>query len=179
MRSGVLYLLARGFVGGLIGFGIWYSLSGPYHDVLAAASQAVMRFCERSPATRLTAAGDVVTIERDDPSDRTHARTSLQLSVLTTGIILLTILFASNRRALSARNLGGYVLAAIVLFVFQVIAVVANVQSIYALQLGQWSDLHYSPWEKNFWGAAAHFFTLVGGQAAAVAMWWALRDRAH
>ena len=175
MRSGVLPLLARGCLGGIVGFGIWFSFSNAYNDVLAAASEAVTRFSERSPATHLRAADDVLTIERDDPADRTHARAELHLSVLTTDIILLTILFATNHRTVSVRNLGGYLLASVVLFGVHLIAVTANVQAIYALQLGRWSDLHYNALQKNAWGAAAHFLTLVGSHALAVAIWWIFR----
>ena len=94
---------------------------------------------------------------------------------LTSNIILLTTLFAVNRRPLSDRNVFGFLLASLTLVVVHIGAVVVNVQSIYALRLGPWSAAHYGAVARNFWGAAAHFYSLIGTFGAAFALWWLFR----
>lgn len=116
--------------------------------------------------------GGTLVIERDDPRDHSHARTALRPSILTWNIILLTILFAANDAPWAPANIGRYLLSCGILFGSHVLAVVANVESIYALQLGAWSDQHYNAVEKNFWGASAHFFDVVGAAAIAVLLWF-------
>ena len=61
------------------------------------------------------------------------------------------------------------------LVVVHVAAVIVNVQSIYALRLGPWSAQHYGPVARNFWGAAAHFYSVTGVFGAPFALWWLLR----
>jgi hypothetical protein len=97
---------------------------------------------------------------------------------ITFNIILLTTLFAANRAPVSDRNIGGLLLASLVLVSVHVAAVIANVQSIYALQFGAWSERHYGVVARNFWGAAAHFYTLIGSFGAGFALWWLFRPAA-
>jgi len=94
---------------------------------------------------------------------------------LTANILLLTTLFAVNRNPLSDGNVKGLLLASLVLVVVHVAAVVVNVQSIYALRLGPWSQRNYGPIARNFWGAAAHFYSLIGVFGAGFALWWLFR----
>jgi hypothetical protein len=66
-------------------------------------------------------------------------------------------------------------LASLVLVAVHVAAVVVNVQSIYALRLGPWSERHYGAVARNFWGAATHFYSLIGVFGAGFALWWLFR----
>jgi hypothetical protein len=166
--------LAKGAAGFLLGLVLWWSLSIPYARLLAASSESLIRIAERPPVTRLIADGTELTIDRDD-FPRSSPRPNLLLMDLTSNIILLTTLFAVNRRPLSDRNIARFLLAGIALIMVHLAAVVANVQSIYALRLGPWSARNYGPFARNFWGASAHFYSIAGVFAAAFALWWLLR----
>jgi hypothetical protein len=113
-------------------------------------------------------------IDRDD-FPRASPRPGLLLMDLTANVIVLTTLFAVARHPLSDRNIVGLLLASLCLVIVHVIAVIANVQSIYALRLGAWSTRNYGPVARNLWGAGAHFYSVVGVFGAAFALWWLFR----
>lgn len=166
--------LAKGTVGFLIGLAFWWAFSAPYGRMLAAVSEPLIRIAERPAVTRLIPVGTEMTIDRSD-FPPASARPGLRLMDLTFNIVLLTTLFAASPQPFSNRNVTGFLLASLVLIPVHVAAIVVNVQSIYALQLGPWSERHYGPLARNFWGAAAHFYNLVGVFGAAFALWWLLR----
>lgn len=166
--------LAKGATGFLLGLVLWWSLSPPYARLLASVSEPLIRMAERPPVTRLIPDGTELTIDRED-FPRTSPRPDLLLMDLTANIILLTTLFAVSRKPLSDRNVRGLLLASLVLVGVHIAAVVTNVQSIYALQLGPWSARNYGPVSRNFWGAAAHFYSLIGVFGAGFALWWLFR----
>jgi len=166
--------LVKGATGFLIGLAFWWAFSAPYGRLLAALSEPVIRIAERPRVTRLIPSGTEMTIDRTD-FPRASPRPGLRLMDLTFNIMLLTTLFAVNPQPLSNRNISGLLLASLVLVLVHVAAVVANIQSIYALQLGPWSERHYGAVARNFWGAAAHFYTVVGVFGAVFALWWILR----
>lgn len=166
--------LVKGAIGFLIGIGLWWAFSSSYARLLAALSEPVIRIAERPRVTRLIPAGTEMTIDRTD-FPRASPRPGLRLMDLTFNIILLTTLFAVNPHPLSNRNISGFLLASLVLVLVHVAAVVANIQSIYALRLGPWSVRHYGAVARNFWGVAAHFYGIVGVFGAAFALWWLFR----
>jgi len=133
-----------------------------------------MRFAERPPVTRLAADGVELVIDRED-FPRASPRPGLLLMDLTANIIVLTTLFAVARHPLSDRNIIGLLLASLSLVVVHVTAVIVNVQSIYALRLGAWSQRNYGPVARNLWGAGAHFYSVAGVFGAAFALWWLFR----
>lgn len=166
--------LGKGAAGFLAGFALWFALSAPYARVLAWLSEPLLRVFERPSVTRLIPRGTELTIDRSD-FPRGGARPALALMKLTFNIILLTTLFAVNRKPLSDRNVLGFFLSSLVLVVVHVAAVVTNVQSIYALQLGPWSERNYGAVARNFWGGGAHFYTVIGVFGASFALWWLFR----
>ncbi|HUP45828.1 MAG TPA: hypothetical protein VM779_09980 [Thermoanaerobaculia bacterium] len=166
--------LAKGAAGFLGGLAFWFALSDPYARLLASLSEPLVRVSERPSVTRLIPRGTELTIDRSDfPPGAT--RPALALMNLTFNVILLTTLFAVNRKPLGDRNILGLFLASLTLVVVHVAAVVANVQSIYALQLGPWSERNYGPLARNFWGGVAHFYTVIGVFGASFALWWLFR----
>jgi hypothetical protein len=166
--------LAKGAAGFLLGLVVWWALSSPYARLLASLSEPLIRMAERPPVTRVIPDGTELTIDRAD-FPRASPRPSLLLMDLTANIILLTTLFAVNRRPLRDRNVLGLLLASLALVVVHVAAVVTNVQSIYALRLGPWSERNYGAVARNFWGAGAHFYSVVGSFGAGFALWWLFR----
>ena len=166
--------LAKGAAGFLAGFVLWWALSQPYARFLASVSESLMRLAERPPVTRLAADGTELVIDRDD-FPRASPRPALLLTDLTANIIVLTTLFAVARRPWSDRNIVGLLLAGLSLTAIHVAAVIVNVESIYALRLGAWSERNYGPVSRNLWGAGAHFYSVVGVFGAAFALWWLFR----
>jgi hypothetical protein len=163
--------VVRALVGLLLGLGTWWALREPYNRMLVGISAPLLRIFE--PETRLIASGDEITIDRSD-FGRGSPRPALATSQLTINFILLTALFAANRKPLSNRNVAGFSIASIVLIACHVVAIILNVESIFALRLGPWSAAHYGPFARNFWSASAHFDTLVGSFGEAIILWWIL-----
>jgi hypothetical protein len=155
---------------------MWWGLSGPYNELIAAAAQPIVRTFERRPATRLHATEGNIVIERRDFA-RGAPRPALAAGNLTANIILLAALFATNTRARSKENLSAFALACLCLFVVHVLAVVVNVHSIYALDFGQWSEQNYGRVSRTLWEGATHFYTIAGAFGSAIALWWVLSPR--
>jgi len=166
--------LAKGATGFLLGLVFWWGLSSTYARVLASLSEPLIRMTERPPVTRLIPRGTELTVDRAD-FPPASPRPGLLLMDLTANVILVTTLFAVNRKPLRDRNIFGLLLASLVLVVVHVAAVVFNVQSIYALRLGPWSARNYGPVARNFWSAGAHFYSLIGAFGAGFALWWLFR----
>jgi len=137
-------------------------------------TEPLMRMAERPAVTRLIADGPALTIDRDD-FPRSSPRPGLTLMDLTANFVLLTTLFAVSQRTLGDRNIVAFLAACALLVLVHMLAVIANVESIYALRLGPWSTRNYGPVARNFWGAAAHFYSLVGIFGAAFSLWWLFR----
>jgi hypothetical protein len=137
-------------------------------------TEPLIRMVERPAVTRLIAGGTDLTIDRDD-FPRSSPRPGLTLMDLTVNIVLLTTLFAVNKRPISDRNILGFVLAAVALVAVHIAAIIVNVESIYALRLGPWSERNYGAFARNFWGAGAHFYSLIGVFGAGFALWWLFR----
>lgn len=166
--------LAKGAAGFLLGLALWWGLSTPYARLLAAVTEPLIRMVERPAVTRLIAGGTDLTIDRDD-FPRSSPRPGLTLMDLTANVVLLTTLFAVTRRPISDRNIVGFLLASVALVAVHIGAIIVNVESIYALRLGPWSQRNYGPFARNFWGASAHFYSLIGVFGVGFALWWLFR----
>jgi hypothetical protein len=168
-------LALKAFAGFLVGLALWALLSPLYDRVIASGAQAVMRMFERPPVTRLTPASDnYVTIDRSDFDPRSK-RPAISIRDLTFNFLLLTALFAISKRVFSDRNIGGFIVAAVLLALTHVLGTIAEVMSIYVAKLGPWSQATYGDLARNFWGVASHSYRLVLMYAIAFALWWALR----
>ena len=174
MRKDLFRSLAKGAAGFLLGLAFWWVLSFPYARLLAFFSEPLIRMAESPPVTRVIAEGTELTIDRAD-FPRSSPRPGLLLMDLTSNFVVLTALFAVNRRPLGDRNITGLLLASLVLIAVHIAAVLVNVQEIYALRLGPWSERNYGPVARNLWGAGAHFYSLIGAFGAAFALWWLFR----
>lgn len=162
-----------GFLAGLL---LWTFLSPLYNGVVAKGAETLIRAFESPKVTRLPAAPaeNYVSVERSDFDPRSK-RPAIPVHDLTFNIILLTTLFALEARPFSDRNIGGFVVATLLLAVTHVLGLIAEVMSIYALKLGPWSRVNYSAFERNFWGVANHSYRLVLMYAFAFAIWWVCR----
>lgn len=132
-----------------------------------------MRLFERPRATRLYAEDRRILVDRSDfPSS--SDRPSLPADDLTFDVILLLTLAATTKGLFRDRAVKGLALSCCVLFGLHVLALVAAVESFYAMQLGAWSTAHYGAFARNVWATAAHFWRLAGCFAAPFLLWWLL-----
>lgn len=165
-----------GFVAGLV---LWIAITPLYDRVIARGAEMALRAFEKPPVTRLKAIDEKFTsVDREDFDPRSQ-RPGIQLRDLTFNIILLCALFAIHPRAISDRNILGFVLASFALMLTHVLAVIAEVMSIYVAKLGPWSRVHYSDLERNVWGVASHGYRMVLMYAIAFGLWWMLRAPAE
>lgn len=170
-------LAAKAFAGFLVGLLAWVFLSPVYDKVIASTAAATMRVFEDPPVTRLRMAEDnFVTVDRADFDPRSK-RPAIPVRDLTFNFLLLTALFAASKRTFSDRNIGGFVVAVVILALTHVFGTIAEVMSIYVAKLGQWSTVHYSDTARHFWGVMNHFYRLVLMYAIAFALWFVFRDR--
>jgi len=164
----------RAVAGFLAGLAIWTLASPLYDRFLAATAEATMRLVERPQITRLNAEGNLVSVDRIDFSP-TSKHPAIPVDDLTFNFLLVTALFAASPRPFGDRNIGGFLVACVILSITHVFGLIAEVMSIYVLKLGAWSYAHYGDWARNFWGVAHHAYRLVLLYAFAFAVWWAFR----
>jgi hypothetical protein len=168
-------LALKGAVAFLIGLAIWAGLAQPYARGLAAATQSILRLTERPDVSTIIANGTLLVVGRSDiPVSRTSGRYAVETTDITFNIILLITLFGASRRALSDKNVFGFVAAAALLVLIHVVAAVAYVKAYYVAIAAQ--PLSYGArFAARFWEAAPFFYSVVGAYGFAVALWWLLR----
>ena len=165
----------RALAGFAAGLAIYVALTPLYDRAIASMAAKTLNVFENPDVTRLHRAPDGnVTVDRRD-FDPKSKRPGIPLRDLTFNFVLLTALFAVSKRPFSDRNIGGFVIAALLLAITHVLGTVTEVVSMYALKLGMWSTVHYTDLERNLWGVASHFYRLVFMYAIAFALWWVLR----
>jgi hypothetical protein len=168
----------KAFAGFLLGLAMWIFLTPVYDRVVAAGAEAVLRAFEKPKVTRLRPAEDnFVTVDRADFDPRSK-RPAIPIRDLTFNIALLTALFAVSKRTFSDRNIGGFLIALVLLTCTHIFGAIGEVMAIYVARLGMWSTVHYSDVERNVWGVINHFYRLVLMYAFAFALWWIFRDPA-
>ncbi len=165
--------LPRALLGFAVSLALWWGATPAYNRLLAVASEPVLRFLERPPATRLYADGRSLVIERSDfPS--TSSRPAVPADDLTFNVILLGTLAAVGRPIFTDRGMARLAAALGILGLVHVAAVVAAVKTVYALDLGAWSAAFYGPVSRNLWAGASHFYRFLGVFAAPFLLWWLL-----
>lgn len=168
----------KALAGFLVGLAAWIFLTPAYDHAVAAGAEKVMRTFERPKVTHLRPAGDnFVTVDRADFDPRSK-RPGIPVRDLTFNIALLTALFAASKRPFSDRNIGGFLIALVLLYATHIFGTIAEVMAIYVAKLGMWSTVHYNDLDRNVWGVLNHFYRLVLMYAFAFALWWIFRDPA-
>ncbi|HEY1251366.1 MAG TPA: hypothetical protein VGH97_09255 [Thermoanaerobaculia bacterium] len=168
LDGGAALRVAAAFVAALA---VWFAFATPYEKTLAAAAQVAIRAFERPAATRLDAVGGEIRVDRSDfPPD--SARPGLPAADLHFNFALLAALFALPPHPLRQANFGRFWLAAVLLWAVHVLALVFQVESVYATRLGPWSAEHYGAVARNFWAAGFHFYQILGRFAAPFVLWW-------
>lgn len=165
----------KALAGFAAGLAVYVLITPLYDRFIASAAEKTLHVFEQPDVTRLRPAQDGnITVDRRDFDPRSK-RPGIPLRDLTFNFVLLTALFAASKRTFSDRNIGGFVIALGILALTHIAGAVTEVMSIYALKLGMWSEVNFSKLERNFWGAASHFYRLVLMYAVAFALWWIFR----
>ena len=170
LDRGAAVRLALGFAAGLV---FWFAFSAPYERFLAAAAGGLIDLFERPTVTRLSASGGEIRVDRSD-FPPASPRPGLPAADIHFNFVLLAALFALGRHPLSPRPFGRFWIAAALLAAVHVLAVVFQVEGLYATRLGDWSAAHYGPFARNVWAGGFHFYLVAVRFAAPFALWWAL-----
>ena len=173
VRRRTLWRLTAGFVAGVA---LWFGFKEAYERPLAATAQAVLHVFERPDVTSLTAKGGEVIVERSD-FPRDSPRPGLPADDIHFNFALLTALFALQPAVFEGRSLLRLIAAAALLMLVHVTALVFQVQSVYAMNMGDWSAIHYGRVARNIFAGGFHFYLIAGRFAAPFAIWWLLAEK--
>lgn len=160
--------LALGFAAGLA---FWLAFSTAYERAVAAAAQALLRVFERPAVTTLAGGDGEIRVDRAD-FPPASARPGLPAADLHFNFVLLATLFALGPKPLEPARFGRFWMAAAVLGAIHVVALVFQVEALYATRLGPWSEAHYGAVARNIWAGGFHFYQIAGRFAAPFALWW-------
>ncbi len=160
--------MAAGFAAGLA---FWLLFAAPYEKAVAASAGFLLRLFESPAVTSLSAADGEILVERSD-FPPASPRPGLPAADLHFNFVLLAALFALLPRPLDPARFGRFWMAAAGLAVIHVLALVFQVESVYATSLGPWSEANYGTFARNFWAAGFHFYQIAGRFAAPFALWW-------
>lgn len=162
--------MAAGFAAGLA---FWFAFAEPYEKTLAAAAGFLIRSFESPAVTSLSAVGGEIRVDRSD-FPPASPRPGLPAADLHFNFVLLAALFAFVPHPLEPRRFLRFWLAAAALWGIHVLALVFQVESVYATRLGPWSEAHYGTFASNFWAGGFHFYQIAGRFAAPFVLWWML-----
>ena len=161
----------RAVIGFVLALVFWLGFSKPYERTLAFGAQALTNLFESPNVTRLEATGGEVLVNRRDFPPGS-GRPGLPMPDVHFNFVLLATLFALDPRPLSGPHLTRFGAAAAALWLVHVVAIVFEVQSVYATSLGRWSLANYGMVARNFWAGGWHFYQIAGRFAAPFALWW-------
>jgi len=162
--------ILRGIIGFALGLVLWVALTPGYNALLARAGQMTIRTFESPDVTTLRVKGREVLVFARDAGARAN-RPGIPLYDLTFNIVLLTTLFATNRRWFETRNVAGFLLSLLLLMSSHLFALIAYVEDVYASGLA--GPRQFSALARSFWQYAIYFYRFVGQFAIPLILWWA------
>ena len=151
-----------GITGAIVGLTLWLVLA-PAYAVVPATIAKVLTPHLFDPGYRFEPVGDTAIFRRPDNS----VAATLFVKLLTFNLITLVALFALARRPLGGRNLGRLAIAVAIMAVVHALALLLVAKS---FVVGADESL-----SAGLWRVAAQGYTIIGSQAIAFALWWALR----
>ncbi len=161
----------RLLVGFLIGLAFWYLFSSTSEKVVASAAEFLLRTAESPAVTRIDAPGREFIVRRSDfpPSSRLPGLPAPDLHF---NFVLLVALFALDPHPFRGGRVRRFLLGMVCLFAVHVLALIFQIQRVYALDRGAWSPANYGAAARNFWAGGFHFYQIAGRFAAPFAIWW-------
>ena len=149
----------------------WYQLTPFYDGVLAAVASPLLKIDRRFAGARVAAVERILRVSGSVPS------ADIPAGELTYNVILLTALFAANRRPLRDRNVAAFLKSAALVAALHVAGVLLSVESTYSVRLGDWSAAHYGTFARYVWLYAEIFYRLIGMFGVVFVCWWSTMDR--
>ena len=162
--------MAAGFAAGLV---FWLVFSPPYERAVATGAGILLRLIEHPSVTALGASGGEFRVDRSD-FPPASPRPGLPAADLHFNFVLLATLFAITPRPLAPSRFARFWIAALLLYAIHVVALVLQVEALYATRLGPWSEAHYGAVARNLWAGAFHFYQVAGRFAAPFVLWLGL-----
>jgi len=160
-------------IGFAAGLAFWLVFAPPYERAVAWSAEALLLLLESPPVTTLGASAGEFLVDRSD-FPPASPRPGLPAPDLHFNFVLLATLFAITPHPLAPRRFGRFWIAALLLFAIHVVALVFQVEALYATRLGPWSEAHYGAVARNLWAGGFHFYQVAGRFAAPFVLWWAL-----
>ena len=150
----------------------WFVVAGhPWGALVTRASEAWIRFAERTKVTRLAFEDGLVVVDRSDLSSRSEVP-AFPAAPITANLVLLLTLLAATPPALRASSFPARAAAALgALLVTQVLHMSFTVQTLYATQLGAWSAVSWPRWQREVVATGRYFFDIIGKYAVPFVFW--------
>ena len=140
---------------------LWLLLRPAIDVTVAKLAQTLIRSFEYPKVTRLVVDEDRARVHRADfRSD--SAIPTVSMTEVTFNTIVLLALYLALPKPFSRHQLERLFMGWCVLCLSQSLNLVFHVKTTYALGLGDWSQLHYSDFARNFWGYLRYFTDLPG-----------------
>ena len=168
--------LLKGAAGFAIGLVVWLTLTPAYNRALAFSARGLLAVIQREPAPEFRQKGREVLVIRPDVAPRS-SRPGIPLYDLTFNIVLLTTLFAVNKKSFGDGNVKGFLIAIAVLFLTHVLALTIWTRQLYVSWFGELSANDYGDLSRLLWTRAVLFYRIVAQFAIPVLLWWLLSDK--
>jgi hypothetical protein len=164
-------LLLKGFLFLILGGILWAYLQPSYSQILVSASQKLLSWTEREEKTSIRLQGNnIVYVPMGLPRGQRVQGMREVRDLHYNSVIFFALILFSPGLGLRKRT-AALVAGLLLLFLTQVITVLVQVKLFYALQLGEYSRIHYGPWERNIYAFLKQFFELIGRFAFPFAIW--------
>ncbi len=162
--------LPAGLLAGML---LWLVLLRPALDVgVSWLAEVLIRAFEYPRVTRLVVDHHRVEVRRADFRS-TSGIPSIPLTEIHFNTIVLLALYLALPGPFRRRNLERLFMAWATLYVTQSLNLLFHVKTLYALGLGRWSELHYSPFARNLWAFLQYFTDLPGRFSFPFLLWLA------
>ena len=168
------WVVLKGLLFLILGLILWVLIQPSYSKFLVSVSQRVLSGIEKGEKTSIRLQENSVVYvpvglatkeQKPIPAGKREVRDLHYNSVIFFALILFTPGLGLGRRIVAL--VAGLAL----LFLTQVITVLVQIKFFYALQLGEYSRLHYGPWSQNIYAFLKQFFELIGRFAFPFSIW--------
>lgn len=140
---------------------LWLLLRPAIDVGVARFAQILIRSFEYPKVTRLLVEDDRAQVRRADFRSDSKIPT-IPMTEITFNTIVLLALYLALPKPFSRHQLERLFMGWTVLLLSQSLNLLFHVKTLYALGLGEWSQLHYSEFARNFWGFLRYFTDLPG-----------------
>ena len=140
---------------------VWLILRPAIDWAAAGLAQTLVRAFEYPRVTRLVVVDHRVEMRRTDFHTESKVPT-VSTTEITFNTIVLLALYLALPRPFSRKQLESLFMGWCVLCLCQSLNLVFHVKTLYATGLGEWSQLHYSDFARNFFAFGRYFTDLPG-----------------